>query len=124
MSFQSKITSIGTDTIPTYSQQLFDKQKAAAETLFDENLETEIKEQLKANNINVYNLTEVEWGTFIAARLTLFTVTDTKTSVISLDATLDGGNNVTDIGTILAEWEGDGYTTTIVNPVNNVTSFE
>jgi hypothetical protein len=124
MAFIPKIVLIGTDTVPNYSQQLFDKQKAAAESAFDVNLEAEVKRQLKANNIDTSNMTEAEWDAFIAARLTKFTVTDTNTSIISLDAIMDGSNNITDIGTKLVEWQGDGYEIKIIEPQNTITNFE
>ena len=123
MSFQSKITNQGTNTIPSYSDQIYAKQDTAAAALFDGNLENEVRKQLKAAGIIPPDLGTPEWDTFIATRLTQFTITGTDTSVISLDATLDGGFVVTDIGTVLVQWEGKGYSTVIGDPVNTIKTF-
>lgn len=122
MSFQDKITNTGTSTIPSFSEQLYLKQEAAAKAQFDANLEEEVRRVLKLNNEIIPDKGTPEWDTFINDRITKFTINNTETNVISLDATVNGGV-VEDAGTILVEWEGKGYNTIIQYPLNQVKTF-
>jgi len=124
MAFLSEITQTGTATVQTIVQHFYDTEKAKAILLFDEALELEVKKQLKINNIVV---PDVDWPQYIIDHLTKATITDgnLRTHYILLDATVDGGTGeVTDFGTVLATWQGEGYTLDILSPTANIVSFE
>lgn len=123
MSFQSKITLTGQSDVPSFSDLVYQKQDIVAAALFDTNLENEVRKQLKAISVAVPDK-GTEWDDYIAAHLTKATITGTDSSVILLDATLDGSNNITDYKAILVQWEGKGYSTIMQNPINSVKTFE
>lgn len=119
--FIDLITETGTVTVQSYFQQLFNNKKSEAEEQFDDNLKDEVIVQLRKLNITFD--TDEDFETYVPLHLTKVTITDTDTTMICHDATVEGGV-VTDYGDILVKWKGDGYLINIVDPMINVTTFE
>lgn len=120
----SVITQFGSISVPSFSQQLYDKREAVALAQFNENLKEEVIAQLKL--INYVFLSDDEFETFASARLTVISITGTDTKMVCLDVEFDlvDPTIILSYGTSLAQWQGKGYEVVIQDPSVIVKSFE